>query len=46
MFRGGVSGTAVACWTAAQQQVKLSILHQGHDSFQNSSLAQVVPGTV
>ena len=31
-----IRGTVEARWTAAQQ-VKRSILHQGHDSLQNSS---------
>ena len=39
---GGVRSTVVDRWTAGQH-VKRSILHQGHDSQPNSSLAQVVP---
>ena len=42
----GSRGTVVARWTAGQL-VNRSILHQGHDSYQNSnSLVQVVPGPV
>ena len=35
-WEGGIRSTMVARWTA-DQKVKRSILHQGHDSQQNSS---------
>ena len=36
ILTGGIRGTVVACWTAGLQ-VERSILHQEHDSKQNSS---------